>query len=80
LVEAISERERELSEITQRIFASQADSVSSELARLRQFVSERLENIRELLSADVERAKQELAKHVTEIRMIRKCLARKATT
>jgi len=69
LVEAIHEREQELGEITQRLFASQPDSVSSEIERIRQFVSERLGNIRELLSADVERAKVELGKHVTDIRM-----------
>jgi len=58
--------------------STQADSVSSELARIREFVSERLRNIRELLVADVEGAKLELAKHVTEIRMIRKCLGKRA--
>jgi hypothetical protein len=69
LVEAINARETELGEITQRLFASQPDSVSSEIARIRQFVSERLGNIRELLSGDVEGAKLELAKHVTDIRL-----------
>jgi site-specific DNA recombinase len=69
LVDAISERERELGGITQRLFTSQPDSVLAEIGRIRQFVSERLGNIRELLSADVERAKVELAKHVTDIRM-----------
>jgi DNA invertase Pin-like site-specific DNA recombinase len=69
LVDAINERQRELDEITRRLFASEPDSVSSEIARIRHFVTERLGNIRELLSADVERAKIELAKHVTGIRM-----------
>ena len=69
LVDAITARETELGEITQRLFASQPDSVSSQIGRIRQFVSERLGNIRELLSGDVERAKHELAKHVTDIRL-----------
>jgi site-specific DNA recombinase len=77
LVEAIGERERELSEITQRLFASQPDSVSSELARIRQFVTERLGNIRAILSADVDSAKLELAKHVKEIRMLPQMIGEK---
>jgi site-specific DNA recombinase len=70
LVEAINSREQELSEITQRLFTSQSDSVSVHVAKIRRFVSERLGNIRELLNADVQKAKAELAKHVTEIRML----------
>jgi site-specific DNA recombinase len=77
LVDAINERERELSEITQRLFASEPDSVSSEVEQIRRFVSERLGSIRKLLAADVERAKLELAKHVTEIRMIPQVLGKK---
>jgi hypothetical protein len=77
LVEAISERERELNEITQRLFTSQPNSVSSELVRIRQFVFRRLENIRELLSADVGKAKLELSKHVLEIRMIPQVVGKK---
>jgi hypothetical protein len=71
LVDAIGDqRARALTwRITQRLFTSQPDSVSSEIVRIRQFVSERLGNIREFLSADEERAKVELAKHVTDIRM-----------
>ncbi len=68
--DAINARERELDEITQRLFASEPDSVSSEIGRIRQFVSQRLGNIRELLSGDIARAKLELAKHVTDIRMM----------
>ncbi len=69
LVEAIIAREQELADITRRLLASQPDSVSSEVEKIRRFVSERRGNIRELLAADVERAKVELAEHVTDIRM-----------
>jgi site-specific DNA recombinase len=69
LVDAINERQRELDEITRRLFASEPDSVSSEITRIRQFVTERLGSIREVLSGDVELAKIELGKHVTSIRM-----------
>ena len=67
LVEAINGREQELGEITQRLFAAQPDSVSAHVAKIRQFVSERLGDIRHLLNADVQRAKAELAKHVAGI-------------
>jgi site-specific DNA recombinase len=70
LVEAINSREQELSEITQRLFTSQSDSVAVHGAKIRRFVTERLGNIRELLYADVQKAKAELAKHVSEIRML----------
>jgi len=69
LVEAINSRERELTEITQRLFTAQPDSVSAHVAKIRLFVSERLGNIRTLLNADVQRARVELAKHVGTIEM-----------
>jgi hypothetical protein len=70
LIDAISDRERELAAITQKLFAAETDSISTEISRIRAFVSERLTDIRRLLTADVERAKLELSKHVTEIRML----------
>ena len=69
-MEAINAREQELGEITQRLFNAQPDSVSGHVAKIRQFVSERLGDIRSLLNADVQRAKAELAKHVSGIRML----------
>jgi site-specific DNA recombinase len=70
LVKAINSREQELSEITRNLFEPEPDSVSAHMLRIRQFVSQRLGNIRELLYADVPRAKVELAKHVTGIEMV----------
>ncbi len=70
IVEAINSRERELGEITQRLFAAQPDSVSGHVADVRRFVSERLGDIRQLLYADVPRARAELTKHVSGIRML----------
>jgi hypothetical protein len=69
LVEAIGIREQELDEITQRLFTAQPDSLSAHVAKIRRFVSERLGDIRQLLNADVQRAKAELAKHVAGIQM-----------
>jgi hypothetical protein len=70
LVEAINKREQELADIAQRLFTSQPDSVSAHVSGIRQFVSERLGDIRGLLNADVQKAKAELAKHVSGIRMV----------
>jgi DNA invertase Pin-like site-specific DNA recombinase len=69
LAEAIQIRERELGDITQRLFNDHPDSVSTHVSKVRRFVSERLGDIRGLLNADVQRAKAELAKHVTQIEM-----------
>jgi hypothetical protein len=60
----------ELAEITKRPFNAEPDSISTQVAKIRRFVSERLCNIRQLLNADVQRAKVELAKHVSGIRMV----------
>jgi hypothetical protein len=62
LIEGINEREQELKGINRQLLTTEPDSVSSQVGRIRQFVTERLGNIRELLSADVQRAKAELAK------------------
>jgi site-specific DNA recombinase len=70
LVKAINEREQELGEIAQKVLAAQPDSVSARVSRTRLFVSERLGNIRQLLYADVQKAKAELAKHVTSVEMV----------
>lgn len=72
LVKAIGEREQELGEITQRLFATLPESPSAHISRIRDFVFERLGNIRQLLYSDVHKAKAELAKHVTAIEMVPK--------
>jgi DNA invertase Pin-like site-specific DNA recombinase len=70
LVDAINGREQELAEISQVLFSSQPDSISGHVSKIRRFVSEQLGDIRTLLNADVQRAKVELAKHVSGIRMV----------
>jgi hypothetical protein len=44
--------------------------VSGEIGRIRQFVTGRLGDIRQLLRTDVQKAKTELEKHVVGIRMV----------
>jgi hypothetical protein len=49
LVNAISDRVKEPADIPGKIFNAQPDSVSAHVSRIRQFVTERLGNIRQLL-------------------------------
>jgi hypothetical protein len=67
MAEAIVERERELRTITQRLLGNQQEAVMPQLSELRNFIIERLTNIRTLVTSDVERARVELAKHITGI-------------
>ena len=64
---AIGERERELRTITEHLLGSEQQAVAPQLGDLREFVTERLTNIRALINSDVERARAELTKHVTMI-------------
>ena len=57
-------------ELTRQLLGTGGDSISSEVGRIRQFVSGQLGNVRQLIQVDVQRAKAELQKHVTEIRMM----------
>ena len=70
LVKAINDREQELKNISRQLLSTEPESVSSHVARIRQFVSDRFGNIRKILNTDVLRAKGELAKHISEIRMV----------
>jgi site-specific DNA recombinase len=69
LVDAINARERELQEITCHLLTSETEAVPAQVARMRQFVTERLSNIRQLLYGDVQMAQAEFAKHVSGIQM-----------
>jgi DNA invertase Pin-like site-specific DNA recombinase len=69
LVDAINQREQELNEIRQKLLAGEDDSVSDQVARMRQFMTEHLSDIRQLLCADVQRARAELAKHIRAVHM-----------
>jgi DNA invertase Pin-like site-specific DNA recombinase len=70
LLEAIAERERELREITARLLSEETGSVEAQVADIRQFITERLQNLPELLAGNVAQARVELGKHIGEIRMI----------
>jgi hypothetical protein len=68
LLQAITGRERELATIKVAL-NSNPKPRSTEPAEIRGFVEARLADIRELLTADVPRAKAFLMKHIDEIQM-----------
>ncbi|HXS93823.1 MAG TPA: recombinase family protein [Candidatus Limnocylindrales bacterium] len=70
LVQAINTRQQELDEITRQLLSTEPDSVSAEIGRIRQFATGRLGDIRQILKVDVQKAKAELQKHISEIRMV----------
>jgi site-specific DNA recombinase len=69
LMGAIHRRQEEFDEITRQLLGAEPDSISTEIGRIRQFVTGQLGDIRQLLKVDAQKAKAELEKHVTEIRM-----------
>jgi hypothetical protein len=69
LLLAIREREREVREITDRLPSDRPESVDLEWQEMRSFVVERLHDIRAVLTKDIPRARDELARHVREIRI-----------
>jgi site-specific DNA recombinase len=70
LVEAIHEREQQLRDITDQLLAQGDNSVESHLAEVRNFITERMANLRALLAGDPGPARKELLNHVSEIRMV----------
>ena len=69
LVAAINTRQHELDDITRQLLSTEPDSISVEIGRIRQFVTGQLSDIRQLFKVDVQKAKAELEKHVSDIRM-----------
>lgn len=70
LLEAIRSKESELEQISAKLAAGAAPKVELLPANVRSFVLDRLRNIVELVRVNVTKAKAELAKHVTAIRML----------
>ncbi|MEN6602533.1 MAG: hypothetical protein ABFD86_08940 [Bryobacteraceae bacterium] len=69
-VSTINKRQEELDDITRQLLTTEPDCISAEIGRIRQFVTRQLGDIRQLLNVDVQKAKTELEKHVTAIRMV----------
>jgi site-specific DNA recombinase len=70
IASAIDARELELENIKRQLLCGHPKSTSAEKARRREYVVDQIQNILALLKIDVPRAKAELAKHVSEIKML----------
>jgi Recombinase zinc beta ribbon domain len=70
LVEAINEREKQLRELSDQLLARGANSVNAHLSDIRNFVLEKMGDLRALMEGDPAPARKELHKHVSEIRMM----------
>ena len=70
LIEAINILERERREITRQLLSTEPDSLTAEISRIRQFVSGQLGDLRSLIGTSVSKAKAELQKHISAIRML----------
>jgi hypothetical protein len=70
LVAAITGRERELAAINHEISGKADGSVDAQIKDLRTFVETRLSDIRRLMGLNVQRARAELSKHVSAIRLV----------
>ncbi len=70
LIHQIDTRQQELDDITRQLLSAEPNSISAEIGRIRQFVVGQLGDIRQLLTVDVQKAKAELEKHATTIRMV----------
>jgi site-specific DNA recombinase len=71
MVEAIRERESKLAQLTHRLKAVQLDTVERNPGNIRDFVKAGLKDLIGLLRTNSIRARAELAKYTTEIRMVR---------
>jgi len=69
IMEAISVRENELKTIANRLLEPGHDSVKARLTGIREFVTSRLGNLREVLNRDAITARTELATHVPVIKL-----------
>ena len=77
LVHEISSKEKELGKITDQLLDSGSNSGQTNRAELRQFVHSHLADMRRISYVSVERARAQLARHVTRIEMRPVMLGRK---
>jgi hypothetical protein len=69
LMSAISSREAELKAIDQILWGSGAGSIKAAISDVREFATEQLAHIREVLQTEVKAARFELSKHIDRIVM-----------
>ena len=69
LVEEMTARERELRNVTDMLNSSGTDSIEDTAEKLECFVRAHLADVRKVLNAEVEKARAEIARHVSRIEM-----------
>jgi site-specific DNA recombinase len=69
IMAAIAEREREISEITERVVSSNEDSIKTRIAAMRTTAKSKLKDLRGVLGGDVMAARTALLNHVDRIQM-----------
>jgi hypothetical protein len=69
IMSAIAEREREISDITERVVSSSKDSIRTRVAAMRAAAKSKLKDLRALLGGDVAAARTALLNHVDRIHM-----------
>ncbi|MGB9433949.1 MAG: zinc ribbon domain-containing protein [Candidatus Acidiferrum sp.] len=69
IMAAIAEREREVSDITERIVSSGEDSIKTRIATMRTVAKKKLKDLRGILGGDVPVARTALLNHVDKIQM-----------
>lgn len=69
VIEAITEREREISEISDRLTSSSPDSIRSHMRKLRTKALTRVKDLRDCLNGDPVAARAYLTRHVEKIEM-----------
>jgi site-specific DNA recombinase len=69
LLDELGKRERELDSISEELLTADGNGLDARLQEIEKFVQKRLQDIRGLLFADVPRAKAELSKHCTAIKL-----------
>ena len=65
----IAKREREVSEISDRLLSSRPESIRSKVRKLRANALDRMRDVRAVLNSDVQTARAYLAKHIDKIVM-----------
>ena len=70
IIQAMKARQGELDSIVERLLSTNPDSIEARLTDIRRFVTNRISDLRELLSKDVLLARTELLKHIQAIRMV----------
>ena len=70
ILDEIAVREREVEAITDRLLASSTESVEARISAMRSFVEQEIQKLSNLLTSKSPLAKQELHKHISEIKML----------